>query len=362
MLKSKPNKKAQISPVFKYIFVLVAGAIILIFFIKFALKAETIGGEVIKAEVLHMLDSSLQAFSVSTHSSGVLPSPPWPQMIHMKFGTGANCGKFTIVGQKFFVPIERVLFGPSEMKTRQLQSWTLSWYFPFRTANVFFLNNQGSKYYLIFDDDNEAFVRSISSYSPATSAFEMDHFPKQFDVKPTSSDTEPKSKLKSMDMVKVNYFKPISALPKGMKGSYIQAEESCEKEEEPSYNCFGTVTFYDGNRETGSSTFIGRELMFGAIMADTIEEYDCQYKRALSELERMIDLYITKAQKLDIKKQSCDKYSVMVNKLEATKGNIAALRENPSYDNAAVLSGDAESVKEFNEETLAGDVSCEMLF
>ncbi|MCG2717684.1 MAG: hypothetical protein L6408_02465, partial [Nanoarchaeota archaeon] len=71
--KYKVNKKAQISPVFKYIFMLVVGTIILIFFIRFAMKTEETGTEVIKAEVLHALDAAMQAFSVSEYSSGVIP-------------------------------------------------------------------------------------------------------------------------------------------------------------------------------------------------------------------------------------------------------------------------------------------------
>lgn len=361
-MKSRLNKKA-ISSVFQYIFALVAGAIILIFFIQFAFKAEKSGGEVIKAEVLQMLDSSLQAFSISTYSSGVLPTPPWPQIVDMKFGTGANCGKFTVIGQKYFVSIERVLFGPSEMKAKQLQTWTVSWYFPFRVTNIFFLNNQGSKYYLIYNAENEEFVRSISSNPTETAAAEMEHLPKIFDVKYVNSETEPKSKLKTVDMVKVNYFKPIGGVSQGLKGSYIQLEQSCQDEKEPSYNCFGTVQFYDGNKKTGSSTFIGRELMFGAIMADTIEEYECQYNRALNDLERMVNVYIAKAEKLEIKKRECkEKYLFMINMLRDMKQRIEDLRKSNDYQAAATLSSYAEKVKEYNEEELAGVEDCEMLF
>ena len=225
MLKSKPfNKKAQISPVFKYIFMLVVGAIILIFFIKFAVQTEKGGKEIIKAEVLHMLDSSLQAFSVSTYSSGTIPTPPWPQIVHMKFGTGPNCGKLTIEGQKYFVPIEKVIFSPSEIKTKQLRAWTLSWHFPFRTTNFFFLMNSRSKYYIMYDSANEVFVRSISSSS---SSFEMEHMPKSFGVKAANSEAEPRSKLKTSDLVKVNYFTPITGVSDGLKGSCIKISPSC---------------------------------------------------------------------------------------------------------------------------------------
>lgn len=356
-MKSKLHKKAQISPVFKYIFVLVAGAIILIFFIKLALQTEKGGTEVIKAEVLHMLDASLQALSVSTYSSGVIPTPPWPQTVHIKFGTEANCGKFTIEGQKYFVPVERIVFGPSEMKAKQLQAWTMSWHFPFRITNFFFLMNSKSKYYLIHNG-NEDFVRRISSYAPATS-FEIEHFPKNFDVKPV--DSAPASKPETLDMVKVNYFTTINGVLQGLKGSSIKASASCEDEEEQSYKCFGRVEFYDGSQKTGDSTFIGRELMFGAILADTVEEYECQYGKALDELERMTDLYITKAEKLKAKKQSCDKYDFMIDRLSNMKANIETLRNNPSYDNAATLSSNAEAIKEFNDE-IAGDANCEMVF
>lgn len=366
MLKSKMNKKADVSPAFQYIFALIVGAIILIFFIRFAFKAEESGTQVIKAEVLHMLDASLQAFSVSTYSTDTLPKPPWPQIVDMKFGTKANCGKFTVTGQKFLVPIPRILFGPEEMKARQLQAWTNSWHFPFRVTNIFYLVNDRSKYYLVYDADNQEFVRKISSYPPETAISEMDHLPKEFDVKYSDSEADPVAKLKTNDLVKVNYFKPISGVAEGLKGSSLIVSEDCKKEDDPSHKCFGTVTFYEGSKQTGVSTFIGIELMFAAIMADSIDVYECQYGSALDELERMTNLYITKAQMLKTKRQECedkDKYTSIITMLTNMKTNIQNLRINPGDEaSASALSTTAESISEFNEDDLGGYEDCEVLF
>lgn len=366
MLKSKLSKKADISPAFQYIFALIVGAIILIFFIKFAFKAEESGTEVIKAEVLHMLDASLQAFSVSTYSTDTLPKPPWPQLVDMKFGTKANCGKFTVTGQKFLVPIPRIVFGPEEMKARQLKAWTSSWYFPFRVTNIFYLVNDRSKYYLVYNSNNQEFVRKVSSYPPETAFSEMDHLPKNFDVKYVENELDPVAKLKANDLVKVNYFEEKTGVAKGLKGSSIIASNYCNEEDEPSYKCSGTVTFYEGEKHTGTSTFIGRELMFAAIMADSIEVYDCQYGRALDELERMINLYISKAQLLKNKRQVCEDevgYTSIINMLNNMKTNLQNLRTNPGdSSSASALSTTADLINSFNENDLGGYEYCEILF
>jgi len=377
MLKSKQtiHKKAQISPVFKYIFVLVIGAIILVFFLKFALKTEKVGHQVIKAEVLHALDSSLQAFSVSGYSSGAMPTPPWPQIVHMKFGTKANCGKFTVEGQKYPITIERIIFGPEEMKTKQLQAWTLSWNFPFRITNFFFLvNPQRSKYYLIYDKNDETEFEFVKSISTASKTSAIEHLPESFKVKYKESESEPKSVLKSADMVKVNYFTELEGscpgrVSPGLKGSCIKYSNACKEELSSGelYKCFGEVIFYDGNKETGSSAFIGREMMFGAIMADSYEVYDCQYERALDELKRFVNLYKTKAGKIKSKKTLCiegsgNKYDEFFNKLDNFNTDINTLKGAPSYDHAKKVSEDAESIKAFNKDELSGDSDCEMVF
>ena len=367
MLKSRLSKKADVSPAFQYIFALVVGAIILIFFIRFAFQAEKTGKEVINAEVLHMLDASLQAFSVSTYSTDTLPKPPWPQIVNMKFGTKANCGKFTVTGQKFLVPIPRILFGPEEMKARQLQAWTNSWHFPFRISNIFYLVNDRSKYYLIYNANNQEFVRKISSYPPETATSEMDHLPKEFDVKYSDSEADPVAKLKTNDLVKVNYFdEKNEGVAEGLKGSRLTVSNYCKDENEPSYKCSGTVTFYKGDKQTGTSTFIGRELMFAAIMSDSIEVYDCQYGRALDELERMINLYITKAQMLKNKKSECEKkgkYTDIITMFINMKTNIQNLRINPGdTTSASALSNIAELVNNFNENDIGGYEDCEVLF
>ncbi|MBM3199881.1 hypothetical protein FJZ53_03000 [Candidatus Woesearchaeota archaeon] len=366
MLKYRLSKKADVSPAFQYIFALIVGAIILIFFIKFAFKAESTGKEVIKAEVLHSLDASMQAFSVSVSSTDLLPSTPWPQLVDMKFGTGANCGKFTVTGQKFLVPIPRIVFGPEQMKARQLKAWTTSWYFPFRVTNIFYLVNDRSKYYLIFNANNQDFVKRISSTPPATAVFEMDHLPREFDVKYYDSEADAVAKLKINDMVKVNYFEEKNGVSNGLKGSSLVVSNYCMDEDEPGYKCSGTVTFYEGNKLTGASTFIGRELMFAAVMADSIGVYQCQYGRALDEMERMINVYTAKAQRLATKRQECEydgKYNSIIGMLNNMKGKIQVLKTNPGdSDTALQLSNLADLINEFNDNDLGGYEECEVLF
>lgn len=364
MLKSNTSqslhKKAQISPVFKYIFVLVAGSIILIFFIKFAIQAEKGGVELVKAEVIHLLDASLQAFSIAESSSSLIPNEPWPKELTLQFGKGANCGKLTVKGQTFFTQIERAVFAPSQIRTRQMQAWTMSWRFPFRITNVFYLTNLKSKYYLISDSSNQLFLRKISSYPPAAEAFEMDHFPKSFDVKMVGSEAEPSAKSKKMDLVKVNYFKSVSGVGAGMEGSYIKASPECENEDEDAYKCYGTVNFFEGGT-TRTSTFIGREFMFGAILSDSYENYECQYHMALNELKRFTNLYATKAKKLQVKKSGCDRYNSIITKFNTIESAIETLKSSPTYANAGTLSSHADGLKLLNEQ-IAGDSSCEMVF
>lgn len=361
MSKSKPSKKAELSSTFTYIFALVVGAIILVFFIRFAIQAEKGGTELVKAEVLQSLDSSLQAFSVSTYSTDVLPKPPWPQVISLRFGTKANCGKAMIEGQKYFAQIPRIIYGPEEMKGKQLQAWTISWHFPFRVANFFFLTNDRSLYYLMPGNDNKDFVRSISSTQQAWE-YKLERLPKELRVSYT--ETEPSQKPAQADMIKINYFKPVSKAPNNMKGAYIKMSNECKDENEPNYRCFGTAEFYDGSKNTGTTTFLGREMMFGAIMASTIEEYECQHKRALDELERMTDVYTGKAEKLKTKKAGCeDKYQFMIERLNKMKQDISSLRTNPDSESmAAELSNDAKNIGEYNSDSLGGYQDCEILF
>jgi len=375
-LLSKLSKKSQISPAFQYIFALVAGAILLIFFLKFAFQAESTGREVVKAEVLHLMDASLQAFSISGHGSDVIPKPPWPQRIHMKFGTGPNCGKFTIVGQKYFVSIPKVIFGPSEMKAIQLQAWTMSWSFPFRVTNFFYFINDRSSYSLVFDVSNQDRVRSISSSPPSAVAYDMPHFPEAFKIVPISSLTGLAAKSQTSDTVKVVYFAPMSfsgvpcsSKDNCVKGSLIDASEACWDGDAPGYECYGTVDFYDGMTRRGSSAFIGREMMFGAILADTIEEYNCQLGLALNDLERMISVYADKAEKMKLKMKDCEDSYNNANQLFLAKmsEDVGALKNDLAMmkaDKAKVssLSEKAMELYDFNKDTLGGYDYCETLF
>ena len=55
-------------PVFRYIFIAIAGAIILLFFISLSIKQLDIGGKLTSTEIRETLNNAFIAFSVSENS------------------------------------------------------------------------------------------------------------------------------------------------------------------------------------------------------------------------------------------------------------------------------------------------------
>lgn len=339
-------KKGISTPVFKYIFMLATGALILLFFIKFAADMTTTKQSISKTETGQIIDNSLTALTASEDQTETIPQTQWPEDLELTIGKGATCGEFTT--GTYNQETSNIIFSATTLKDKQIQAWTKSWKYPFKTENFFYLTNKKTKYYLVYgqDQDTEKFVKSIDSAALPTDTLE--HIPKQFMVESITANqieqrlSEAKGKY---EFVKFIFFK--TQPPKNFKGKYTIIEyKECEEEKDDD-ECRGRIT--SGQGET---YFIGKEMMYGAILAEDLEAYKCQQTRAIKRLNMMISIYKEKAKLLE-QKTNCD-YASMRNTLE----EMGKLTTNPDEEK---LNIERKKLVEGNDR-LGEESECTQLF
>ncbi len=243
------NKKGD-GEQFSWIFIIVAGSIILGFFVMFAFKYVALQSQKENAK----LSSGIYNELYTLQKSGFKTETDIPLFTDKEITI--TCDKFQLGN---FAPeslSREFIFSPSKMTTNKINLWMMGWDYPFRISNFFYLTSN-EEYFLVYDSSSEEFVKSL-------------RFPKNFNVKVTNVES---SKGKNI------YFKNSN------KGVSIPANES------------GYLKI-DGKQYP----YFGLPMLYGAIFSDN---YGCILDRALEKYRIIIDIYSEKAEMLASIKPIC---------------------------------------------------------
>ena len=100
--------------------------------------------------MIYNLDDQLNALSTSQKSN---------KPLNIKQELRFDCENLNSLD--FTKSTEKIIFAPTILKDKQIQAWTLSWEFPFRIANLFYLSNENIKYLLIYDTNSFNYVTKL---------------------------------------------------------------------------------------------------------------------------------------------------------------------------------------------------------
>jgi hypothetical protein len=139
---------------FHWIFILIAGALILGFFFSFALKQRAVGQERLQYTLLSQVDDILAKSQLKGGTAQHIPTPR--QGIGFSCTQGCDCAfQIENAQRQFNLPI----FSPDLIKGQDTFIWSMEWEQPYRVTNFLFLTNPEHKYYLVYDPQNSNSVK-----------------------------------------------------------------------------------------------------------------------------------------------------------------------------------------------------------
>lgn len=323
----------MISPLFRHIFVIVAGALILIFFARFGANMIRTESGVESAMIIANLENSLTALSVSMETIKNFPEKPWSDNVELKIGKGMDCGRIFVKDQK--KDSNKIIFSASRLKGNQLWLWIKPWSYPYPITNFFYMSNKQTKYYLIGSFGAELVNPNLEESIPPR--FNVEYLPSNYE-------TIVRVNAPHYDFVKIVSFGPEINIA-GVRYAKINAQD-CEEGKDDT-ECKGTVTFDNGR----TAFFIGKAMLYGAIFAEDYDSYMCQFNRALSKMTMVTKLYKEKTEKLIVKNINCNKYTGMIDNLDAMQNANNAdsfdyYKDNIIYMNKEI-SGDRDCITVF---------------
>lgn len=271
------NKRGQ-GEQFNWLFVIIAGAIILSFFIVFTFKYIALQEKRQDAALARTFGENIHLLEASGIESYFIDDSSFKLGVTTKLDFICEEDTSTIVvNNNFGQDIKNeVVFAPTSLTTSSIDAWIYSWDYPYYIANIIYLSDPGRAYYLIHDVRSKEFVEDLE-------------IPEIFNV--YKQDKRIPIDSRKEDQATVIYF------------TSVDSQDIRELEEEfENVNVLSVdlqqekIIFYDERgTEEGTAPYYGPAVLFGAFFSTSFEDYQCSLTRALKRFERVTELYKTKS-------------------------------------------------------------------
>lgn len=285
------TKKAMVESQFNWIFVLVAGAVIMLFFTTLVIKQRAIAQEKLDLEISTKLHSILNNAKEST---GTLFSVKIPKStIEYYAGEGFSVGSEIIdVGEAFSAT-------PLSSTTKQFLIEAVPFELPFKVTNFLFASTPDIRYIIVDDDPDQTNPSYADTfYYVAANVTKEWVVPEQTkDLQGITNRNNYKIRFVFFNDGPTDYIFPdfiwdydVSAIKVTIEGTNL--------------NSHGTITFYekDGTGFVAKGTppkYIRKEAILGAMFAEDAGVYDYSFKHAIKKADVVAQVYKQKVSSLD---------------------------------------------------------------
>jgi len=334
-MKNKKGFEIQ----FNWIFVLVAGALILLFFITIVVKQRNLSETSTKSTIFASVGAIIAGAGVSTGTTTIIDLP------------GSNievdCGRVSI-GEIAKQYQNLILFAPKSIQGKKLITQTVEFNTPYKSTNLLFMTSTQMRYILIGDSD---LAIEINNSLPSDLNKE---FYKNIPV--TISD-------ENNYKVKFVFFRNIdnSILNKFAKMqdddvTAVRVTGDIKK---------GELEFYKKNsliwKSNGISPYFTKSALLGAIYSDSNDLYQCNMANVFSRLNIISNVYLkrTTALKNDVTRirNECKSiYTNALNHLQSINSASSVLNE----PNVEVIASASQSLSDENKK--AQLASCPLIY
>ncbi|MBR9676953.1 hypothetical protein GOV04_02335 [Candidatus Woesearchaeota archaeon] len=305
------KKRGAIELQFNWIFVLIVGAVILLFFFVIVTKQRDVSQLQIQADVSRRLESLLSGAQTVSETAQIIETP--------RLTLSFDCEGYRAGGTS---PIKTLsAYSLDQIKGTQIILFSKNFNIPFRATNLLFVTDSQTRYIIVSDD------------SLGTNILEL--IPEQVDRQLISYDD-----LMSLEEQNSNRARFIFVNPPNDDNITIPTEFRSYKDEKVSAAKIDSVSPYDYGRvayyqkqglfldQTASYVeYIDDPMMLAALFSQDEEVYQCNIKRALTQAMFIADLYAKRAELLansglaDI----CNSYTTSsITTLQTLKNSIKA--------------------------------------
>ncbi|MEK6938072.1 MAG: hypothetical protein AABX04_03430 [Nanoarchaeota archaeon] len=296
MLKSK---QGQIEVTFNWIYIVIAGAVILLFFAGIIVKQKIASEETLDRDVMRIMENIFTAAQVSENTKTSIDMGGLRDYVFY-FSCEEGVSKYGLEGRS--LPVEdsiNPIFAPSKVQSATLITWSVPYKLPFKVIDFLFITSSNTKYFLWGESElSKDFSRSISNSSTGKGV--------DFNVVPVKelSEVDPgknfalrivdfEGRIKAGDPLPASLIDRIKAYPPGRVtlvsfhgagASIIINYFVAEQEQWKRFNREPLKVISLGEEE-------GNAALYAAIFSGDDSIYQCNMKKAIQRLFYLTEVY-----------------------------------------------------------------------
>jgi len=284
------SRRAQLDVQFNWIFILVAGAVILAFFFSIVQKQRVLSEQKLAFTLANELEAAATGAQVARGTAQFIPVP----RSGVTFECSADCSCSYGVGSELRPYEDKLIFAPDSVRDEDMLFWALDWKVPFRVSNFLMVTNKRVQYFIVVDE------RSASSVNLRDRVRQV--LPKGVNAREISvSDV---SRVANENFVEARFVFLDVRPPAGrveLHPSFLSTDVSLVSFEG---DASGTVTFYQRkNRRVNEfvakpSAYVDVTSFFAAFFADGVTMYDCNMGRGYRRLQSISEVYAQRVWRL----------------------------------------------------------------
>lgn len=274
---------------FHWIFIMIAGALILAFFFSIAYKQQAYSQEKLQLTLATDIENIFTGAIVSRGTAQRLPVPP--QGIVFECLAGCNC-RFRIENApKSFG--DKAMFAPELLTDQDITVWALEFKLPYRVTNFLYLTNPNIKYYFVYEQESTSnlLLRQLTKNIPPLISYEN-----------ITLDEVPQLKAEDYQHTK---FVFLNTDPPTLDSTFRKASADAIKIDQ------NGIAFYEKDGTSLNSvkflSYIGLPSLYAAIFAQDYVMYECGLRTAFRKLSYVSQLYAERAGELQEKSFAVDR-------------------------------------------------------
>src|SRR3989339_75497 len=146
------QKKAQVQLTFNWVYIILAGAIILLFFAGLVVQQKSSSEKNLQTEVVNIMESILVGAGVSEKTKNYIDISGLSDYV-LDFKCDSSGTSFGIKnsGTSIQLVLDPV-FSPQEINSPTLLLWSLPYYHPYKIMDLLMVSSSNTKYYVLGDN------------------------------------------------------------------------------------------------------------------------------------------------------------------------------------------------------------------
>lgn len=265
------EKRGVIEIQMHWIFVIIAGAIILAFFIGIVAKQRSISGKELIFDITTDLDL---IFSSARVSEGSITDIDIPEL-ELNF----DCRDYWIEGQK--KPLKtKPVFASDKIIGNKILLWSLAWKMPFKVDTFLYVTSPQVRF--VFIDAPAGLYNRI---------------PEKINKENIASSEL--ARLTDMENYKVKFILFDNNFNEMDFPAWIRKYDSVAVAVDSAEEKLTYYTYTNTWKKQGETFYLGEESLLGSFFSDNIDDYNCVMDKALRELNAVAGIYAERTKLLD---------------------------------------------------------------